>query len=268
VVPAGQAELARAKAVQEERVAHRPAEGSVVPVEAETTGIQALTDHSAAVATAARAASSGIYARISVVVAAVAVGAIMAAVAVVAVMGVLMGATLLTEAAEAEVRLILSPARFAFRVGKVGKMQRQTASSSSVGSAMKPSALSHFALSVCVAAEMLAACGGSQPPLSSVGTMPNGSSASTYAPQPSLPLRSRSGFAYLFIFKAYADGAVPGGPLVAMGDRLYGTTQGGGAHGRGTVFALTTSGAESVVYSFGDHGISYKDGAGPWSLIC
>jgi hypothetical protein len=94
------------------------------------------------VATAAWAASSGIYAGISVVVAAVAVGAIMAAVAVGAIMaavavaavtGVLMGATLLTEAVAAEVRLILSPARCAFRVGKVGKMQRQTASLSSVG---------------------------------------------------------------------------------------------------------------------------------------
>jgi uncharacterized repeat protein (TIGR03803 family) len=132
---------------------------------------------------------------------------------------------------------------------------------------VKISDFSRCTLGFCVAAAIPAGCGGSQSPVAASGALPNGISASTYAAQPSLPLRSRSGFAYLYAFKAYADGAGPEGPLVAMGDKLYGTTTGGGADSRGTVFALTTSGAESVVYSFGDHGISYKDGAGPWYLI-
>ncbi|MGB8910596.1 MAG: choice-of-anchor tandem repeat GloVer-containing protein [Candidatus Cybelea sp.] len=131
---------------------------------------------------------------------------------------------------------------------------------------MISSGFSRNVLGFCAAAALLAGCGGSQSPVTS-GAMPNGIAAPTYATQSSLPLRAQSGFAYLYTFKAYADGAVPEGPLVAMGDKLYGTTTGGGATSRGTVFALTTSGAERVVYSFGDQGISYEDGAGPWYLI-
>jgi hypothetical protein len=119
--------------VEEERVARRPA-GDLVAAEAETetTVIQELTDQLAGVVAAARAASSAIYARISVVVAAVAAAAITAAVVAAAAMAVFL-ATTMPEAAVAEVRLILSRARCAFRVGKAGIRQRQTASSSSVG---------------------------------------------------------------------------------------------------------------------------------------
>jgi hypothetical protein len=86
------------------------------------------------------------------------------------------------------------------------------------------------ALSACVAVALLAGCGAlpfdsaqgklaqdDMPPLGAPGTMPNST------------LRSRSGFENLYTFKAYADGAVPEGPLVAAGDKLYGTTTGGGA---------------------------------------
>jgi uncharacterized repeat protein (TIGR03803 family) len=47
------------------------------------------------------------------------------------------------------------------------------------------------------------------------------------------------------------DGVGPSGVLVrdASGN-LYGTTVGGGAHGDGTVFKVTTSGEETVLYSF------------------
>lgn len=116
--------------------------------------------------------------------------------------------------------------------------------------------LARCALSIGVAIALLGGCSGSQPPLSAVRAM-----------QPSLPIRPGNGFAYLYTFNAYADGAGPQGPLVSMGGKLYGTTSGGGVHYRGTVFTLTTSGAESVVYSFGDHGVSYKDGDDPWDLI-
>lgn len=62
------------------------------------------------------------------------------------------------------------------------------------------------------------------------------------------------------------DGAYPGGQLIVVNGRLYGTTAGGGTHtctsngtGCGTVFMTDTSGKEKVLYSFGGG----KDGAWP-----
>jgi uncharacterized repeat protein (TIGR03803 family) len=47
------------------------------------------------------------------------------------------------------------------------------------------------------------------------------------------------------------DGANPYGSLVSDGQgNLYGITQAGGANGQGTVFEVTASGAEKVLYSF------------------
>jgi len=58
------------------------------------------------------------------------------------------------------------------------------------------------------------------------------------------------------------DGANPSARLIAIGNLLYGTTSGGGAHSgpyEGTVFSVTTSGKETVLHSFG-YG---SDGSGP-----
>ncbi len=55
------------------------------------------------------------------------------------------------------------------------------------------------------------------------------------------------------------DGNFPASGLVAIGSVLYGTTQAGGAYHAGTVFSLTTSGAETVLHSFG----AGNDGATP-----
>lgn len=46
------------------------------------------------------------------------------------------------------------------------------------------------------------------------------------------------------------DGIHPAGPLTYVKGELYGTTSGGGQHRCGTVFAITTSGKERVIYSF------------------
>jgi uncharacterized repeat protein (TIGR03803 family) len=46
------------------------------------------------------------------------------------------------------------------------------------------------------------------------------------------------------------DGSMPNGGLIRVGATFYGTTQSGGAYQRGTVFAVSPSGAEHVVYSF------------------
>jgi uncharacterized repeat protein (TIGR03803 family) len=60
------------------------------------------------------------------------------------------------------------------------------------------------------------------------------------------------------------DGSEPSSPLVDVDGTLYGTTKFGGAKNLGTVFSVTTSGAETVLHSFkgGTH-----DGSLPRSLI-
>jgi uncharacterized repeat protein (TIGR03803 family) len=56
-----------------------------------------------------------------------------------------------------------------------------------------------------------------------------------------------------------SDGALPEAGLIDVNGTLYGTTKGAGAHGVGTVYAITTSGKETVLYSFGGS----RDGADP-----
>jgi uncharacterized repeat protein (TIGR03803 family) len=69
----------------------------------------------------------------------------------------------------------------------------------------------------------------------------------------------------VYRFQGGTDGANPVASLTTLSGRLYGTTQYGGAHkglcstGCGTVFEVSTSGAESVVYRFQGG----KDGAQP-----
>jgi uncharacterized repeat protein (TIGR03803 family) len=46
------------------------------------------------------------------------------------------------------------------------------------------------------------------------------------------------------------DGGGPAAALIDVGGTLYGTTQGGGKYGQGTVFSITPAGAYKVLYSF------------------
>ncbi|MFZ0033079.1 MAG: choice-of-anchor tandem repeat GloVer-containing protein [Candidatus Cybelea sp.] len=55
----------------------------------------------------------------------------------------------------------------------------------------------------------------------------------------------------LHSFGAVHDGNYPNAGLIYVGDSFYGTTTGGGLRGKGTVFSVTTSGAEKVLHSFG-----------------
>lgn len=67
----------------------------------------------------------------------------------------------------------------------------------------------------------------------------------------------------LYSFKGSpADGATPVAPLLDVKGKLYGTTDGGGASGYGTVFSITTSGKETVLHSFAG---GAGDGAEPWA---
>ena len=55
----------------------------------------------------------------------------------------------------------------------------------------------------------------------------------------------------LYSFKGgESDGAGPEAGLTDVNGMLYGTTAGGGTHGCGTIFSMTTSGAETWTYSF------------------
>lgn len=64
----------------------------------------------------------------------------------------------------------------------------------------------------------------------------------------------------LHTFHYYPDGAYPVAGLTMDSEgNLYGTTQAGGIHSWGTVFELTASGTETVLYSF----TSGADGANP-----
>lgn len=63
------------------------------------------------------------------------------------------------------------------------------------------------------------------------------------------------------------DGTLPVGPLVLGFDgNIYGTTAGGGAPGRGTIFKITPSGTLTTVHTFCSQ-LDCVDGAGPFGLV-
>lgn len=57
-----------------------------------------------------------------------------------------------------------------------------------------------------------------------------------------------------------SDGSEPYASLIDASGMLYGTTSGGGAYGHGTVFSISRTGTEHVLYSFGG---SRSDGTEP-----
>src|ERR1700728_2077550 len=88
----------------------------------------------------------------------------------------------------------------------------------------------------CAAFAMLAGCGGLQPPIGTPGVgMP----------------QSTARYKLLYSFKGNPDGFAPFEGLSAFNGMLYGTTFYGGAHNHGTAFAISTSGSEQVLHSFG-----------------
>ena len=104
------------------------------------------------------------------------------------------------------------------------------------------------------AAALFAGCGGSQP-------------GSPLPTKPMSQLQNRAhygnGYKVLYSFTAGTDGEYPSGGLAPVNGVLYGVTSNGGSgctpYGCGTVFSISDSGQEKVLYSFGD----VPDGKGP-----
>jgi uncharacterized repeat protein (TIGR03803 family) len=110
---------------------------------------------------------------------------------------------------------------------------------------MRISNVSRYVVSIFVAVVMLAGCGGSQPLIGTPSALPQ-------AP-------ASTGYKSLYSFGIGTDGQEPKAALIDVNGALYGTTYGGGAYGDGTVFSMSTTGAENVLYSFQGG----NDGANP-----
>lgn len=115
---------------------------------------------------------------------------------------------------------------------------------------MKSLDFSRCALTSCVAAAMLAGCGGGS------GTALSPSPAEMTAER----MRPSVTYKVLYSFKGYPyDGEEPHAGLINVEGTLYGTTVVGGAKDYfGTVFAITPPGTETVLYSFNG-----KNGSNP-----
>jgi uncharacterized repeat protein (TIGR03803 family) len=110
-----------------------------------------------------------------------------------------------------------------------------------------------YALAVCAALSMLAACGGASAPVAP--SVPSNSAGG--APPP----RSHNADA-IYTFQGGADGGAPVAGLLYENGQFYGTAARYGSAGAGTVFKISPSGTESTLYSFG----SFRgDGANPYS---
>jgi len=154
--------------------------------------------------------------------------------------------------------------------------------------------LVRFTLTIGIVA-LIAACGGSQPPIGAPGAMPQskGLTSSSYrvlyrfhplfGKYPAAGLVDAGGTLYgatgtggahhdgsvyaittegsanrLFSFRG-ASGSYPGsGSLLDVNGTLYGTTSEGGVHRLGTVYSISTTGSETLLFSFGG-----SDGALP-----
>jgi uncharacterized repeat protein (TIGR03803 family) len=123
-------------------------------------------------------------------------------------------------------------------------------------------------LAATVAAALLAACGGSH----------FAPSTATSAALAARAHSSSSTYKLLYSFKGTPDGASPLSGLIALGDKLYGTTLNGSKNycsgscgsndcylGCGTVFSIDPSGKERVVYNFKGNFNSAQDGSWPFA---
>ncbi len=118
---------------------------------------------------------------------------------------------------------------------------------------------------------LLASCGGGS------GVNPALKSAAPMSAAARSKMAAAAGYASLYSFKGTPDGASPYSGLVAFNGALYGTTLNGSSNycsqscggnecylGCGTIFSVTTSGSENVVYNFKGNFSSAQDGSWPF----
>jgi uncharacterized repeat protein (TIGR03803 family) len=128
---------------------------------------------------------------------------------------------------------------------------------------MKRLGLSKCALAIGVAAPLLAGCGTSQPPVGSPAAMSQESALEARA--------HRSNYKVVYRFGEARNGSFPRASLINVDGTLYGTTNAGGSgpckvlgeRGCGTIYSLTVSGAEKVIYNFG----TSPDGFDPFASL-
>ncbi len=123
---------------------------------------------------------------------------------------------------------------------------------------MKALALNRFTLTIGVAATLLAACGGSQPPLGAPGAMAQPLSAGGTGHR----LRADHAYLTLYSFGGSGDGTHPSAALIDINGTLYGTTVYGGSDNAGTVYAMTNTGEETLLHTFGSSGDGVQPEAG------
>lgn len=127
---------------------------------------------------------------------------------------------------------------------------------------MRPFDVIRYALSVSSFAALLSACGGVQPPLAAPGGLQQTATLS--------PRTDSTKYRIVHSFGAAPDGASPRAGVIEVGGTLYGTTVFGGPYicissfyGCGTVFSVTQSGNEKVLYNFGKS----PDGSAPEAAL-
>lgn len=106
---------------------------------------------------------------------------------------------------------------------------------------------------------VLTSCGGSSgaTPPSQFSTL-----AGAQRALPIEPLAASHSYRTVYNFGNSPDGTNPVAPLLNINGILYGTTYFGGMQNSGTIYRVTTAGAESVLYSFGNGSDGLRPSAG------
>jgi uncharacterized repeat protein (TIGR03803 family) len=111
-------------------------------------------------------------------------------------------------------------------------------------------------------ASLLAGCGGGAAGNLAPSIANPASAFSAARSTRSIESSPASSYKTLYSFAGeYTDGSNPTSTLLSYGGVLYGTTGGGGTTGDGTIFSITTSGAETDLYNFSN----LPDGSAPFA---
>ena len=130
---------------------------------------------------------------------------------------------------------------------------------------MRVWSFSRCLLGICAATAMLEGCGGSQQPIGT-GVMPERHTVEQARVVVRRIRAPQSSYQLLYSFGVGSSSGEdpardPAAGVIDVNGTLYGTTANGGPLGGGTVFSISTTGAEQMLYSFG--GTVRSDGRSP-----